>query len=257
MKKTIDFSKYSSIKIGGIREVEIISSIQDLPKNTHIIGGCNNILLSPTPKKLAILGREFDFLHIKDNFLHIGGATKSGKILSFAKKHDLANFELTQKLPGTMGGMLKMNAGLKQWEIFEHLVKIRTSQGWIEKKDIEHGYRYAKVNGIIYEGVFRIQKGFNHGLLEDFKKMRDKQPQHPSCGSCFKNPKGQYAGKLIEEANLKGYRIGDMAISQKHANFLVNLGKGTFEDALKLIDLVKTRVYEKFGVNLEEEIIII
>jgi len=150
--------------------------------------------------------------------------------------------------------MVKMNAGLKEWEIFNHLIAIKTENGWIVKDDIDYGYRYTKINGTIFEAKFEIQSGFDLTLLDMFKKLRDKQPQQPSAGSCFKNPKGFFAGDLLDRADLKGYQIGDMAFSEKHANFLVNLGDGTYEDAIKLIEIAKKRVFEKFGVKLELEI---
>ena len=251
--KTIDFSSYLSIKIGSKIDVKIIKKPQDCSEY-RVIGGANNLLISPNPPKLAILGKEFDFITKKDDSLHIGGATVSGKILSYAKKHNIANFELMQKLPGTLGGMVKMNAGLKEWEIFNHLIAIKTENGWIVKDDIDYGYRYTKINGTIFEAKFEIQSGFDLTLLDMFKKLRDKQPQQPSAGSCFKNPKGFFAGDLLDRADLKGYQIGDMAFSEKHANFLVNLGDGTYEDAIKLIEIAKKRVFEKFGVKLELEI---
>ncbi len=255
--KIIDFSKYSSIKIGGKREVKILHEVSPLPQNSFIIGGCNNILISPNAPKFVKLGNEFDFIKLNGNELHIGGATKSGKILSFAKKHNLANFELLQKLPGTVGGMLKMNAGLKEWEIFNHLLRIRTHKGWIEKKDIDFGYRYANINDIVYEAVFKVEFGFSFEKLAHFKTLRDNQPQNPSCGSCFKNPPNDYAGRLIDAVGMKGFFKGDMGISPQHANFLINRKNGTFEDAIFVIEEAKKRVYENFGIQLNEEIIIL
>jgi UDP-N-acetylmuramate dehydrogenase len=251
--KTIDFSTYSSIKIGSKVDVKVINEIQDYSDYT-IIGGANNLLVSPKPSKLAILGKNFDFIKQVDDFLHIGGATPSGKVLSYVKKNDIADFELMQKLPGTLGGMIKMNAGLKQWEIFNQLRAIKTGFGWIKKREIEHGYRFANFRGIVYEAKFNISKGFNFELLEMFKKLRDNQPNFPSAGSCFKNPKGDFAGKLLDEAGLKGFQIGNMAFSKSHANFLVNLGGGTFDEAINLINLAKKQVFEKFNINLELEI---
>ena len=93
-------------------------------------------------------------------------------------------------------------------------------------------------------------------MQNEFVKMRDNQPQIASAGSCFKNPKGDFAGRLIEAVGLKGHRIGDMEFSNTHANFLVNHGNGTFEDAIHLIDLAKKKVKEEFNIDLEEEIII-
>lgn len=257
MTKNINFATYSSIRIGPKVDVKLITHPQQLPKNSFIIGGSNNLLISPTPPPLVMLSKEFNFIRLEDNFVHIGAMTPSGKILSFAKRNDLANFELMQKLPGTLGGMVKMNAGLKEWEVFNHLKKILTCKGWIEKKDIEYGYRFTNIKGMIYEAVFEAKKGFDNELLAMFKKMRDNQPNYPSCGSCFKNPKDDYAGRLIEAVDLKGYQKGGMAISQKHANFLINIGNGTFDEALFLIKLCEKRVFETFGIELEREIIVV
>lgn len=251
--KTIDFSTYSSIKIGPKVDVFIINNIQNCSDYT-LIGGANNLLISPNPPKLAMLGKEFDFIKEIDGFLHIGGATPSGKILSYAKKHDIANFELMQKLPGTLGGMVRMNAGLKKWEIFNNIISIRTEFGWIPKEEIDFGYRYTNFNGTVFEAKFEILKGFDFELLNMFKKLRDNQPNFPSAGSCFKNPKDNFAGKLLEDAGLKGYRVGNISFSQKHANFLINHGNGTFEDAISLINKAKKEVLERFGINLELEI---
>ncbi|MEA2028876.1 MAG: UDP-N-acetylmuramate dehydrogenase, partial [Campylobacterota bacterium] len=124
----------------------------------------------------------------------------------------------------------------------------------LPSSEIEHGYRYAKIDGVITEARFRLEKGFDTSLVESFKTMRANQPPHPSAGSAFKNPQGDYAGRLIEAVGLKGKRIGDMAYSDIHANFLVNLGKGEFEDALHLIELAQKRVYSEFKIELQEEI---
>lgn len=257
MTKSINFSTFSSIKIGPIKDVLLLDSLMPLPEGYTLIGGANNLLMSSNPPPLAMLDKCFDFIRLEENVLHIGGATPSGKILSFAKKHDLAGFELMQKLPGTLGGMVVMNAGLKEWEIFNNLLAIRTEKGWITKDNIEHGYRFAKIDGVVYEATFACKNGFDENLLLMFKKMRDNQPKEPSAGSCFKNPIGHFAGKLIEEAGFKGRCVGNMMFSTVHANFLVNLGGGTYEEAIELITAVKEEVIKRFAVKLEEEIIIL
>ena len=257
MTKTINFSTFSSIKIGPTLDVLVLDSLSALPEGYRLIGGANNLLVSPTPPPLAMLDKCFDFIRLDKHVLHVGGATPSGKMLSFAKKHNLASFELMQKLPGTLGGMIAMNAGLKEWEIFNNLIAIRTEKGWIPKAQIEHGYRFAKIKGVVYEATFTCKSGFDENLLAMFKKMRDNQPKEPSAGSCFKNPEGHYAGKLIEEAGFKGKRVGNMMFSNLHANFLVNLGGGTYEEAITLITAVKEEVFKRFDVKLEEEIIIL
>ena len=254
--KQIDFSKHSSIKVGPLADVFVIED-KNYPQNTYILGQCNNVLIGPSHPPLMILGKSFDYIKIEDNLLCVGAATPSGKLLSFCKKHDIRHFELLPKLPGNLGGMIKMNAGLKDYEIFNHLHSIETQNGNFLKKDIPHGYRWTDFEGIVFEARFEIEHGFNEEHLEMFKKMRDNQPLDPSAGSCFKNPQGDSAGRLIEAVGLKGYQIGDMAFSPMHANFLVNLGKGNFDEALKLIQLAQKKVFEEFGVWLENEVIVV
>ncbi|PHR55213.1 MAG: UDP-N-acetylenolpyruvoylglucosamine reductase [Arcobacter sp.] len=256
MIKEIDFSKHSSIKVGPLANVFVIQD-KTYPKNTYILGQCNNVLIGPSHPPLMILGKKFDYIKIEANLLCVGAATPGGKLLSFCKKHDIRHFELLPKLPGNLGGMIKMNAGLKEYEIFNYLHSIETENGTLLKKDIPHGYRWTDFKGLVLEARFEIHKGFNEEHLEMFKKMRDNQPLEPSAGSCFKNPEGDSAGRLIEAVGLKGYRVGGMALSSKHANFLVNLDKGNFDEALELIQLAQKKVFEEFGVWLENEVIVV
>ena len=253
--KEIDFSKYSSIHIGPKADVFVINEI-GLYEEYKILGQGNNVLISDVHPKFAVLSSNFDYITQKENRLHVGCATKSGKLLMYAKNNDLANFEFLGKLPGSLGGLVKMNAGLKEFEIFNYIHSIKTNEGYIKKEDIEFSYRHTNINSIIYEVVFDISNGYSKEQSELFKKMRDNQPQVPSAGSCFKNPKGDSAGRLIEQVGLKGFFKGDMSFSSKHANFLVNNGVGTYEDAIYLINLAKQKVKEKFNIRLETEIIL-
>ncbi len=252
--KTIDFSKYSSIKIGPAVDVLMIEKEDEIPEDRYLIGGANNLLLSPTPPPLMMLSKNFDYCRIEGDMLEIGAATPTGKILSFARKNDLAGFEFVAKLPGTLGGMLAMNAGVKSYEIFPLLASIRIGNAWIPAKEIEHGYRYARLPGIATAARFPIRRGYDESLRRELLTLRNNQPREPSAGSAFKNPPGDYAGRLIEAVGLKGYRRGGMAWSNIHANFLVNLGGGTYDEAITLINLAKERVMERFGIPLEEEI---
>lgn len=254
--KTIDFSKFSSIRIGPVVDVALIEN-DIVPEERTILGAANNVLISPTPPPLMILSKEYDFIRLEDDGLHIGAATPGGRVVSFCKKNDIAHFEYLSKLPGTLGGMLKMNAGLKEYEIFNHLIAIRTMSGWIPKEDIEYGYRKTSINEVIFEALFEAEKGYSIERYEMFNQMRSNQPHEPSAGSCFKNPKGDYAGRLIEAVGLRGHRIGAMAFSEVHANFLVNMGGGTYEDALTLINEAQVRVKREFNIDLQCEVILI
>ncbi|MDF1875709.1 UDP-N-acetylmuramate dehydrogenase [Sulfurimonas sp. SAG-AH-194-I05] len=255
--KTIDFAQYSSIKIGQKIDVMLLEEPSDFTDTYYLLGSCNNTLIGTQPPPLMLLSKKYNYIKIEDTVLTIGGATPSGKIASFCKKHDIAHFELLSHLPGKLGGLVYMNAGLKEYEIFNHLLSITTCQGTLKKEEISYGYRFTDINSPILEVSFTLEKGFDKEKVALFKKMRSNQPSTPSAGSCFKNPKGDYAGRLIEAVGLKGMRVGGMEFSTVHANFLVNQGNGTFDDAMELIKEAQKRVVEKFRIHLECEIIIL
>jgi len=252
--KTIDFSKYSSIKVGQPTEVLMIEKGDVIPSDRYLIGGANNLLISPTPPLLMMLSKDFAYIEEKEGFLEIGATMPTGRMVSYAKKHDIAGFEFCSKLPGTLGGMLAMNAGVKEYEIFNILHSIKIDNTWVLTGDIPHGYRFAKLGGVATAARLEMKKGFSQTLLDELLNLRSSQPHDPSAGSAFKNPEGDYAGRLIEAVGLKGFRKGDMQWSDVHANFLVNVGNGTFEDAKYLIALAKEKILQEYGVTLLEEI---
>jgi len=255
--KEIDFSKYSSIKIGPKVEVAIVEDIKEIKKDAFLIGGANNLLISNNPPPLMVLGKSFDYIKIDGDFLIVGAAVKTGRLLSFVKKNSIANFEFIAKLPGTIGGMVAMNAGVKEYEVFNILQEIKIDGKWVKKEDIEYGYRYAKLGGIATDIKFKLEGGYKENLRLQLIKLRENQPKEPSAGSFFKNPPNDYAGRLIEAVGLKGKRVGNMAWSSKHANFLVNLGGGTFDEAIELVNLAKEKVFDKFKIELKEEVKVI
>jgi len=252
--KPIDFSTYSSIRIGQPVDVTVIEKGDAIPRDHTIIGGANNLLVSPAPPPLIILGKDFAYIQQEEGVLEIGAAMPSGRIVSYARKHDLGGFEFMGKLPGTLGGMLAMNAGLKEHEIFNDLHSVQIEGRWLSKSDIEHGYRFAHLGGVATAARFTIRHGYDRDLEQKLKVLRANQPSDPSAGSAFKNPQGDSAGRLIDTAGLRGKQIGGMAWSPMHANFLVNLGGGTYKDAITLIELAKHEVERQFGITLEEEI---
>ena len=225
-----------------------------IPADHYLIGGANNLLISPTPPPLMMLSKEFAYIEKSERMLEIGAAMPTGRIVSYAKKHNIRGFEFCSKLPGTLGGMLAMNAGVKRYEIFNILHSICIDGEWIDKEDIPHGYRFAKLGGVATAARFDIVQEFDATLLKSLLALRTNQPHDPSAGSAFKNPPQDHAGRLIEAVGLKGYRIGDMAWSDVHANFLVNLGRGRYEDAIHLLRLAREKVKAKFDISLQEEI---
>ena len=252
--KTIDFKQYTSFKIGQKEKVLIVDKNSKNIEGFHLIGACNNTLIGTNPPPLMMLSKEYDYIKIENNLLKIGGATPSGKIASFCKKNNIANFEFLSHLPGKLGGLVFMNAGLKEYEISNYLVDVTLFSGVKKKEDILFSYRKTDIQEIIFEASFELHFGFDPLKVTLFKKMRSNQPTLFSAGSCFKNPPNDYAGRVIEAVGLKGKRVGDMEFSTQHANFLVNHGEGTFKDAIFLIREAKKRVQEHFGIVLECEI---
>ena len=257
--RLIDFSKYTSLKIGPTIEVVEIgqADIDHIDSKWHIIGRGNNLLISDNPPSLAILSDDFNYIYIKDEQLIIGATTPNGKIFSFCKKHNIRHFEFTRNLPGSLGGMVKMNAGMKDDVIFDTLISIKTDQNRLYKEHIAYDYRHTNIKGVIIEATFDIVKGFDEDKAKLWANARYKQPAKPSAGSCFKNPPGDFAGRLIEAVGLKGYQIGDMIFSPTHANFLTNIGKGSFADAKALITLAQQRIKERFDIELQLEIVML
>ena len=127
----------------------------------------------------------------------------------------------------------------------------------LSKDECGFAYRKSDIKGVIFEAVFRAVKGFDRGLLADFNEARKNQPKGASFGSIFKNPPNDSAGRLIEAVGLKGHKTSNCELSAKHANFLINHGKGSFNEAFYLINLAKSKVKESFGIELETEVVIL
>ena len=188
-------------------------------------------------------------------------------LLAFMEKENLSGIEKMAGIPGSIGGLTYMNGGAFGTEIFDFIDEIEVlTEGniiqSIKKKDLYVRYRKTEIQEkkwIVLSVIFQFQTGFDKSTVEEIKKSREeKHPlDKPSLGSTFKNPEGDFAARLISEAGLKGRKVGGAQIAEKHPNFVLNLGEATFQDILDTLDLVKKTVKEKFGVQLEEEIIII
>jgi UDP-N-acetylmuramate dehydrogenase len=254
--KKIDFSKYSSLKIGTNVDVAIIEQDNEI-FDGFIVGGAFNLLVSNNPQNLLMLGKQYDFIRHERNSLFVGAATMAGRVYSFAKQNNLAGFEFLSHLPGTIGGLIAMNAGMKEYEIFGLIKRVRFQNGWLDKSQIKYEYRKAYLPSVALEVELDANLGFNADMIDLFAKMRANQPKEPSAGSFFKNPSNDYAGRLIEAVGLKGHIIGGAQFSEKHANFLINIGNATFDDAVYLTNLAKKRVFEEFSITLASEVKII
>jgi len=242
----IDFSKISTIQIGSKLNVKIVN--EDNYNNEIIIGRASNSLVCGG--NIAILDDRYNFITIENGVLKVGAKTPNRALFNFTKKQNIAGFEFLAKLPGTIGGTTKMNAGMKEYEISNNLISINNKN----KNQFKFGYRYSNINEPIFFTEFEIKDGFNQNLVDKFSQMRKNQPKLPSLGSAFKNPQNNYAGALIEKVGLKGLKFGDVGFSEIHSNFLVNYGNGKCEDVLKAIKEAQKRVFNEFGIELEKEI---
>lgn len=220
----------------------------------RLIGRANNLLVAPTAKNLALLGHSFNYISMQADYIEMGASVPSMQAFLFCKKHDLQGLEFLGKLPGVLGALCHMNAGMKDYDMRGALAALNINGRWVSIDEASLVYRGRGSGGVILAARFHRRLGFRRELVAYFESLRKNQPKDPSCGSCFKNPPGDSAGRLLEAVGLKGERLNGVGFSAKHANFLVNLGGGKFEDAISLIAMAKTRVREAFGVNLECEV---
>lgn len=189
------------------------------------------------------------------------------KLGSKMAERSLTGFEFASGIPGSIGGAVVMNAGAYGGEIKDIIVSATVmdragNEFTLMADELELGYRtsiVAKKNYIVTKVELELKKGnkeqIKNVMSELAGKRRDKQPlEYPSAGSTFKRPVGHFAGKLIEDAGLKGFKVGGAQVSDKHSGFVINIGKATAKDVIELTDSVAENVYEKFGVKLEMEV---
>lgn len=252
----IDFAKYGSLKIGGVTPVVVLEKGDEKSFSAmqayRCVGHAYNLLVSPNATNLAMLSKEFDYICESEEWVEVGAMTPSGKIFAFFRKHNLRGLEFLQALPGSAGGLLKMNAGMKQYEMKDVVLSACVNGIW--RDNLGLAYRSSNISGIISAMRFTKQAGFREEVLQACKMMRKTHPKLPSCGSCFKNPSGDYAGRLLELAGLKGFMKNGVGFSEQHANFLVHTGGASFEDALWVIEYAQKKVQDRFGIHLEPEV---
>lgn len=268
--------EYSNMKIGGKAKRLIIVDSREEMKEVYqeydsliLLGNGTNVLFGDG---------YLDYNFVSTENLNKIEALGNGRVLveagvdldallCFMEKENLSGIEKMAGIPGSIGGLTYMNGGAFGTEIFDFIDEIEVlTEGnilrRIPKKDLNIRYRNTEIQEkkwIVLSVIFQFYSGFDKKTVEEIKKSREeKHPlDKPSLGSTFKNPKGDFAARLISEAGLKGRKIGGVQIAEKHPNFVLNLGEASFQDILDILNLVKTTVKEAFGVQLEEEIIII
>ncbi|MBQ9562843.1 MAG: UDP-N-acetylmuramate dehydrogenase [Lachnospiraceae bacterium] len=280
---------HTTIRLGGpaeyyvtpespeqLRQILFLTTAQEV--DCYILGNGSNVIFSDKGYKGVVvkMGPPQDLISILDGeeegtgVIRVGAGASLARVAMQAAEAGLTGMEFAAGIPGTVGGALLMNAGAYGGEMKDVVkdVLVINSMGRYENytcKQLRYGYRYSILQedtNVIVGATLVLRRGDKEEILAKItdlnNRRREKQPlEYPSAGSTFKRPEGYFAGKLIEDAGLKGYRVGDMMISEKHAGFMINVGEGTTHDAVQLIMDVQDRVEEKFGVFLEPEVRIV
>lgn len=233
-----------------------------------ILGNGSNLLIADSGfDGLVIhLGRALSEVSVFANTLTAQAGASLAAAARAAAQASLTGLEFAAGIPGSIGGAVCMNAGAYGGEIAQVIVSARvlTPEGvrTVSKEELTLGYRSSAVmqNGwVVLEATFELTPGnpdqIKATMADLAARRREKQPlQYPSCGSFFKRPVGYYAGALIEQAGLKGYRVGDAQVSEMHAGFVINRGHATSSEIYRLMQDVQRRVQAQFGVALEPEV---
>ncbi len=276
-EEKFDFSKHTTYGLGGKAKicyypeneeeaVAVYKYIKKCGEKFVILGKGSNVLPSDEFYDGAVISTKFlQGVETDGNCLKISSGTTVSTLLNYCVKNGIAGFEYLAGIPASIGGLVLMNGGINNKHIESNILSVRLFDGKIREfshKNCNFGNKHSTmsdINALIlaaYAGFERekpesVEKNINY-----FLELRRGQPKGKSCGCVFKNPEGASAGKLIDEAGLKGLAFGGACVSCEHANFIINNG-GQASDVRTLIRTVKSAVYEKFGVDLEEEVVYI
>lgn len=273
--------KHTTFRVGGPAKAfvsvdtekqlsEIIPFLIKVEEPYYVVGNGSNILVGDRGYNGVILeiGSKFNKITVNDNIITAQAGALMSSVARIALENGLTGFEFASGIPGTMGGGVVMNAGAYGGELKDVVknVKVMSPEGEminLSGEDMRFGYRNSAIKTgpyIAIEITIELQKG-NKDEIEDKmrslnEQRRSKQPlEFPSAGSTFKRPEGYFAGKLIMDTGLRGFSIGGAAVSEKHCGFVINKKNATAIDIYEVITEVQERVYDKFGVHLEPEII--
>ena len=246
--------------------LEAIKASRELEIPSFILGGGSNILIADQGFPGLVIRIKNEDLTIKGTKITAEAGLPLAKLIESAQKNLLSGLECCAGIPGSVGGAVCGNAGSREEWIGKTIegVSIIDKKGEIahlNNSDCKFSYRESRFKNnpqeIILEADFLLKKEKREIIeqkIKSFLEARENQPKEKSAGSVFKNPPGDSAGRLIDQAGLKGKKIGKAQISEKHANFIINTGGAKAEEVLKLIRLTQKTVKEKFNVNLELEI---
>ncbi|WP_196000889.1 UDP-N-acetylmuramate dehydrogenase [Clostridium sp. 1001271B_151109_B4] len=275
-------SSYVNFKVGGPADIlltpkskeQVIKSVEVCKKNNipfYLIGNGSNILVRDGGFRGVVISlKEVSNIIVDGDKIEAECGAMLKAVSDKAMENSLTGFEFACGIPGTIGGAVFMNAGAYDGEIAHviesaEIIDEECNIVRLSNKDLGFGYRSSivmKKGYTVLSAVFKLEKGqvkTIKELVDDLTNKREsKQPlEYPSAGSTFKRPTGYFAGKLIQDAGLKGYSIGGAAVSEKHSGFVINKGNATAKDITDLIKYIQDEVKSQFGVELHPEVRII
>lgn len=277
-----NMSEHIYFKVGGPVDVlvvpndfeQVVKTIEICKENKipyYVIGNGSNLLVKDGGMEGVVIKlTELNNISSEGEDITADCGVLLKDVSKLAVQNELTGFEFACGIPGSVGGAVFMNAGAYNGEISEVIkcAKVLTRDGEIKdlnKGELELGYRSSRVmkeGGIILRATFTLKKGEKKVIqnrVDDLTEKREsKQPlEYPSAGSTFKRPEGYFAGKLIQDAGLKGYSVGGACVSNKHSGFVINKGGASAKDILDVIHHVQDEVMKQFGVKLDTEVRII
>ena len=250
-----------------VKDIIMLCKEEGMPY--YILGNGSNLLVGDKGYRGVIIQiyKEMNTIEVKDEEIIVQAGALLSRVGATALEAELAGFEFAAGIPGTIGGAVVMNAGAYGGEMKDVLksVTVLTPEGEekvLYNEELELGYRtsiIAKKGYIVLEAVVSLEKGNREAIkarMDELKVQRTtKQPlEYPSAGSTFKRPEGYFAGKLIQDAGLRGFQVGGAQVSEKHCGFVINKENATAADVLEFMNQVSAIVKEKFGVELEPEV---
>lgn len=273
-------AKHTTIKIGGPADLfiepnsmENLERVMGIIKSSGLpwraIGKGSNLLVNDEGIRGVVikLGRGINHLALDKNKLTVGAGYPMVPLATIMGKKGLSGFEFAGGIPGSVGGAVYMNAGAHGADISQILTRARILYPdgdikWLSLEEMTYSYRTSVLQlkkGICIEAEFNLIEGDAEEIsrnLQDFKDYRHRTQPYDSkcCGSVFRNPLPDHAGKLIEDAGLKGHKMGGAQVSPLHGNFIVNAGDAKAEDVHNLIALIKNTIKEKYDVDLHTEV---
>lgn len=276
-------SRHTTYKIGGPidylfvpkSKVEILSALElsrEIGVEPFIFGNGSNLLVKDSGiRGIGIkIYNSYSEITVEGTIMTIESGAIMGKVSSVAVENSLKGFEFASGIPGTIGGAIAMNAGAYGGEMkdivkYVECVDLEGNIQTYSNSEMNFQYRNSLVKEkklIVLKVILELEKGNKEDIQDVLKELTEKrtskQPLNlPSCGSTFKRPKGYFAGKLIEDSGLKGYKYKNVQVSEKHCGFIVTLGESKAEDVIYVINHIQNTVREKFGVELETEVKIV